>query len=132
MTVDEFLDWTETEPDSYELVDGALVRMPDEKQGGRRLGNLMRAAELAFGEQGYGDWLDTKKPELGDTEPYLYVCDSWSHLCAALQLLRDPEDGVRLLGDTFRDICDRAERLATIERQRAAAQPTADAGRPRA
>jgi hypothetical protein len=41
-----------------------------------------------------------------------------SHLSATLHLLRDPEDGQRLMGDTFRDICDRAERLAAIERQR--------------
>lgn len=131
MTVDEFLDWTQTEPDSYELVDGEPVRMPDEKQGGRRFGHLVRAAELASGEQDLWGWLQTKRPELGDTEPYLYVRESWSHLSAALQLLRDPEDDRRLLGDTFHDICDRAERLAAIERHRAATPPAADAGQPR-
>jgi len=125
MNVDEFLAWMQTEPDSYELIDGETVRMPDEKQGGRRFGHLVRAAELAMGKQDVWEWLSTKSPELGGTEPFLYVYESWSHLSAALHLLRDPEDDQRLMGDTFRDICDRAERLAAIERQRAMAVPPA-------
>jgi len=118
MNANEFYLWMETEPDRYELVDGTPVRMPDEKQGGRRMGSLIRAAELSLGKKKW-EWLDTPLPELNSQEPILYVTESWSHLCAALQLLRDPEDGRRLGGDRFRDICDRAQRLAAIERQRA-------------
>lgn len=121
LNVDEFLAWMQTEPDSYELIDGEPVRKPDEKQGGRRFGHLVRAAELAMGQQNFWAWLSTKSRELGGTEPFRYVYESWSHLAAALHLLRDPEDGQRLMGDTFRDICDRAERLAAVERQRAMA-----------
>lgn len=117
MNVDEFLVWMETEPDSYELVDGLPIRMPDEKQGGRRMGNLYRAAQLCHDD--FLCWTNTRCPQLGDALPALYVTESWSHLCAALQLLRDPEDGRRLRGDRFCDIRERAERLAKIEQQRA-------------
>ena len=118
MNVDEFFLWMETEPDSYEFADGAPVRMPDDSQGGRKMGSLFRAAELSLGAK-YWQWLDTPLPELNGEKPALYVTESWSHLCAALQLLRDPEDGRKLMGDRFSDICDRARRLAAIERQRA-------------
>ncbi len=118
MNVDEFLTWMETEPDSYELVDGEPVRMPNEKQGGRRIGNLWRAADLALNEYDRGDWLCTPLPELRGVMPYMYAALSWRHLAAVLQLLRDPEDGRKLVGDNFGDIKNRAERLARIERQR--------------
>lgn len=72
MNVDEFFAWLQTEPDSYELIDGVPVRLPDEKQGGRRFGHLIRAAELAMG-QDFWEWLSTKSPELGGIEPFFYV-----------------------------------------------------------
>jgi hypothetical protein len=117
MNVEEFLLWMETEPDSYELDDGRPVRMPDDSQGGRKMGSLFRATQLSLGKKDC-EWLTTPLPELNGQEPALYVTESWSHLCAALQLLRDPEDGGRLMGDRFSDICNRAQRLAAIERQR--------------
>jgi hypothetical protein len=120
MNVDEFFCWMKTEPDSHELIDGVPVRMADEKQGGRRIGNLYRAAKLALGDGVSIDWVSTPLAALGGEPPFLYVSQSWSHLVAALQLLRDPEDGQRCLGDRFSDIRDRAERLAAVERQRAA------------
>ena len=121
MNVEEFLAWMDTEPDSYELVDGQPVRMADEKQGGRRMGNLIRAAELSLGHPDDLEWWHTPNAALEGQEPALYVRESWSHLAAALQLLRDPEDGGRLMGDRFCDIVARAERLAAIERDRARA-----------
>jgi hypothetical protein len=123
MNVEEFLAWMETEPDSYELVHGQPVRMADENQGGRRMGNLIRAAELSLGHPRDLDWWHTPNSAMEGQEPALYVCESWSHLTAALQLLRDPENGHKLMGEQFRDIVARAERLAAIERDRARAAP---------
>jgi hypothetical protein len=118
MNVDEFHAWMESEPDSYELLDGEPIRMADEKQGGRRMGNLFRAADLSLGSLESLEWVRTPRPELGGAQPFLYVAQSWSHLSAALQLLHDPEDGRHRMGDRFTDIRDRVERLAAVERQR--------------
>jgi hypothetical protein len=115
MNCEEFHVWMETQPDSFELIDGEPVRMPDEKQGMRRIGNLYRAAYLALGE-GSIEWLMAPLAELDGNTPWLYVVESWCHLTAALQLLRDPENGQRRMGDRFSDIRDRAIRLSALER----------------
>jgi len=77
MNVDAFLAWMQTEPDSYELIDGEPVHKPDEEKGGPRFGHFVRAAELAMGRQRLWEWLSTKSPKLGGTEPFRYVYESW-------------------------------------------------------
>jgi hypothetical protein len=116
MNGEEFHVWMETQPDSFELIDGVPVRMADEKQHGRRIGNLCRAAYLALGDAQSFEWLMAPIAELDGNTPFLYVAESWDHLTAALQLLRDPENGQYRMGDRFSDICDRAIRLAALER----------------
>jgi hypothetical protein len=125
MDFEEFLIWMDSEPDSYELVDGEPIRMAE--QGGRRMGSLFQAAELSMGEK-FVEWARTPMSEIGGRIPYLYVTESWGHLAAVLQLLRDPEDGRTLMGERFSDIRDRASRLSSIERQRA--HSTTDAWQP--
>lgn len=56
MTADEFRAWQEAQPDTYELLHGVLVRVSDYKRGGRRLGNLFRAANLTFGQWQSVEW----------------------------------------------------------------------------
>lgn len=117
-TAKEFYAWLETQVDSYELIGGVPVRRPESKQGGRRMGNLYRAADLALCDRA-SVWLDTPLPEFGNRLPYEVAAESWSSLAALLTYLADPEDGRRRFGDRLRDIKDRASRLAEIERRHA-------------
>jgi hypothetical protein len=118
LTAKEFYAWRETQVDAYELIRGVPVRKPDCKQGGRRMGDLYRAADLALGDQASA-WLDTSLPEFGNRLPYEVAAESWSSLAALLTYLADPEDGRMRFGDRLRDIKDRASRLAAIESRHA-------------
>ena len=129
MTVDEFLAWQANEPDSYELVDGVPVRMPDDAQGGRRIGRAFAAAELALGSRRAGDWAMKPVEEFGGRRPALVAAESWQGLVTVLEVLRrlsvtadrDPDDEEMFArpGQSLDGLFEEARRMAAIQRARA-------------
>jgi hypothetical protein len=126
MTVEEFLEWQQNEPDSYELIDGVPVRMAEEKQGNRRVGRVFAAAKLALGFERGSQWLKAPTREFGGKPPFLVAAESWKGLVAVVEMLRGraaaadhaPEGDEAALarpGESLDSLLEQASRMAAIE-----------------
>jgi hypothetical protein len=129
MTFEEFTAWEADEPDMYELVDGVPVRVPDEKQGARRIGRLFAAAALALGGTRADDWVMTPLVEFGGARPLRVASRSWLGLIMVIEVLRrlaatterttDDNESAVLPSQTLVSLLAEARRMADIERARA-------------
>lgn len=115
MTEHEYLTWHESEPDTFELRGSVPVRVPDEEQGGRRIGKLFFAAWLSLGNDRLR-WL--LSPLEGGLRPIEVASQSWTGLEDLLLQLPQPETDFPLCGEAFSRISLQVRSLARIERRR--------------
>jgi hypothetical protein len=82
MAMDEFAEWQRGEPDLHELIDGCPMRLPDHRQGARRMARALFAATAAHcgDHRAAEEWLHRPQTVLGNQSPLEAASQSWRGL----------------------------------------------------